>query len=322
MTSPDAGDTTQRRQAFLAGVIEHGFAIGLRTATDFLEHFSPTTIMRALSDEPDRRARILQDTIGLRPRIALRKSPTSSGEDLQIALEEGETDAATLLRLFPPADAARFLDAALLWAYVREPSDVAGEPAHAESVRRIREHTAHIIKTAWTQGIVGARDIISAIGVAPLMERLPREDVTTLLERALEDGRQGQPFTDDALLELVPLDSLVDHVPLATLWEWVIGAKIVAPLGLVGDAVARPASVAPREPAPVHEPAPVPVVATAPVVVAEEEPEYEDLTLDEPDELLFDETEAHPDASNDVTVMVDPAGTEPASMLGREERSG
>ena len=323
MTSPDAGSTAERRQAFLAGVIEHGFAIGLRTAADFLQHFSPTTIMRALADEPDRRARILQDTIGLRPRIALRKSPTSSGEDLQIALEEGETDAATLLRLFPPADASRFLDPSLLWAYVAEPSRVGAEPAEPEAGRRIREHTAHIIKTAAAQGILGARDIVSAIGVAPLIERLPREEVATLLERALEDGRQGQPFTDDALLELVPLDSLVDHVPLATLWEWVIGAKIATPLGLAGDAGPRPAPLSPREPMPVQAAATAKVVEPAAVA---EEPEYEDLSdldePDEPDELLFDETEAHPDASADVTVMVDPAGTEPQAMLGREERSG
>ncbi len=30
--------------------------------------------------------------------------------------------------------------------------------------------------------------------------------------------------------------AIIDHVPLATVWEWVIGAKIAAPLGFAGDA--------------------------------------------------------------------------------------
>ena len=49
---------------------------------------------------------------------------------------------------------------------------------------------------------------------------------------------------------------------------------------------------------------------------------FSEVAGDEPDELLFDATEAHPDASGDVTVMVDPAGTEPQGLLGHEERSG
>jgi hypothetical protein len=280
MTTPPDAPLAALRERFLARVVEHGFESGLRTPPDFVRHFSPVVLMGALAAEPDRRARILQDTIGLRPRIALKKSPRSSGEDLQIALDEGETDAATLVRLFPPADAARFLAHDDLWAYVVEPSHVGGDTP-PEAIQAIRSHTAFIIDAARTEGIISGRDIIGAIGIAALVERLPRPDIATVLERALEDGRQGIAFSDDALLELVPLEHLVAHVPLATLWTWVIAAKIAAPLGLSED---------------IEGPA-------VPLDVAE------------PDELLFDETEAHPDASTSVTVMIDPAGTEPQATI-------
>lgn len=262
------------RDRFLAGVIEHGFSVGVRSCNDFLRHFSPASIMRALAGEPDRRARILQETIGLRPRIALKKSPESSGEDLQIALDEGETDAPAIVRLFHPDDRVRFLDPRLLWAYIIEPSHFAAETREPEGLRAVRSHTGFIIEAALLEGIVRPRDIVTGIGVPALVDRLPREEVATLLERALEDGRQEQAFTDATLFELVSIPTICAHVPLATLWDWVIGAKIAAPLGL---------------------------------------------TPDEPNEdVLFDATEAHPDASKDVTVIIDSAGTDPSASVDDE----
>src|SRR5215470_8638080 len=102
------------RQRFLAQVVEHGLASGLRTPEEFLRHFSPVTIMHALADEPARRARILETTVGTRPKIALKKSPESSAEDLRIALEEGETTPGAVLESFEPDDRVRFLDGAYL----------------------------------------------------------------------------------------------------------------------------------------------------------------------------------------------------------------
>lgn len=278
MTDAFESKLSEPRDRFLARVIEHGFTVGVRTAADFLRHFSPASIMRALAGEPDRRARILQETIGLRPRIALKKSPESSGEDLQIALEEGETDAASIVRLFHPDDRVRFLDPRLLWAYVIEPSHFGGETRQPEVLKSIRAHTAFIIEEAMQEAIIRPRDVVSGIGVSALVDRLPREEVAGLLERALEDGREELPFRDATLFEMVSLPTICSHVPLATLWNWVIGAKIAAPLGLVSDE---------------------PGEAT--------------------DDLLFDATEAHPDASKQVTVIIDPAGTEPHGTIDHDE---
>lgn len=268
---------SEPRDRFLARVIEHGFVAGVRSPGDFLRHFSAASIMRALAGDPDRRARILQETIGLRPRIALKKSPESSGEDLQIALEEGETDAASVVRLFHPDDRVRFLDPRLLWAYVTEPSQFGGETRQPEVLKAIRAHTAFIIEEALGEALIRPRDVISGIGVPALVDRLPREEIATLLERALEDGREEVPFGDATLLDLVSLPTICMHVPLATLWDWVIGAKIAAPLNLLADEVSE--------------------------------------------DILFDATEAHPDASKQVTVIIDPAGTEPHGMIEDDEPS-
>ena len=77
--------------------------------------------------EPERRGRILEATTGLRSRIASKKSPESSAEDLQIALDEGITTPATVVAQLSPDDRVRFLDAQMLWAFIIEPGYGTGE---------------------------------------------------------------------------------------------------------------------------------------------------------------------------------------------------
>ena len=64
---------------------------------------------------------------------------------------------------------------------------------------------------------------------------MPRDDIANLLERALLDGRDRTPFSEKTMLDVLGIRTLIDHVPLATVWEWVIGAKIAAPLGFASD---------------------------------------------------------------------------------------
>lgn len=225
----------EARQRFLSQVVDHGLTCGLRRPEEFLRHFAPLSIMQALAGEPDRRARILEITVGVRAKVALRKSPESSAEDLQIALDEGVTDAAAVVATFAPDDRVRFLDAQLVWTYVVEPCFWLHTATSSERLGAIREHTAYIVATALEQGLVGPRDVVRAISVPTLVEFLPRDDVAGVLERALLDGRDGVPFSEATLLEVVGLRTLVDHVPLATIWEWVIGAKIAVPHGLATD---------------------------------------------------------------------------------------
>lgn len=215
----------------MSQVVEHGLSIGLREPEEFLRHFTPATIMRALSSEPGIRARILKETVGLRERIALRKSPQSSGEDLQIALDEDVTDAATVVSLFHPDERVCHLDNRSLWAYVMAPR-LWLEASGSVRLERVREHTAFIVRAALDEELVTARDVVSAVSVPTMVQYLPREEVSGLLERALLGGRLGDAFTDDALMQALGVQTLVDHIPLATLWEWVIETKIALPAGL------------------------------------------------------------------------------------------
>lgn len=223
------------KQRFLAQVVEHGLALGLRTPEEFLRHFSPTTIMQALADDPARRARILEITVGVRPRVALKKTPESSGEDLRIALEEGETTPTAVLSTFDPDDRVRFLDHQYLWAFVAEARMLLHTATSAERLNNLRAHTSYIIATAIDEGLATHRDVVRAISVATLVESMPRDEITSILERALLDGRDRTPFSERTLLEVIGLRALVDHVPLSTVWEWVIGMKVAVPCGFVTD---------------------------------------------------------------------------------------
>lgn len=276
---PDSASSLEAgRPRFLSAVVDNALQLGLRQPEDFLRHFSPRSIMRALAREPERRGRILEATTGLRSRIASKKSPESSAEDLQIALDEGITTPASVVELLDPDARVRFLDPQMLWAFVIEPGYGMGSVELGERIPEVREHTTFIIEQALAEGLIVHRDVVTAISVSTLVDRLPRSELATVFERVLEEGREGMAFTDALLFELVPMSVTVAHVPLATLWDWVIGAKIAVPQGLMPDQAS---------PAPDPEP---------------------DL-----DEALFDEREAHPDASHpgskDETVIIDGDGT-------------
>ena len=85
------------RERFLAHVIEHGFEVGRRSPEDFVRHFPPTLIMEGLRDQAKLRANILVAATGVKEKVAIKKSWESCADDLQIALDEGETDASMVM---------------------------------------------------------------------------------------------------------------------------------------------------------------------------------------------------------------------------------
>jgi hypothetical protein len=108
------------RERFLAYAIEHAFETGLRSPQDFIRHFPPSVIMQGLADQARLRAAILVLTTGLKQKIAEKKSWESAAEDLQIALDEGETDAESVVAVFDPDDRVRYLDATGIWRFLIE----------------------------------------------------------------------------------------------------------------------------------------------------------------------------------------------------------
>lgn len=286
MTTPDEQSQASRlsgvvvsklqsgAQRFLARAVDHALLCGVRSPSDFLRYFPPTAIMVGLAEYPARRAHILETTIGLKARIGLRKSPESSAEDLQIALDERETDAATVVSLLEPDDRVRFLDAARLWSFVADAGLTArAHPTSAESAHRLHQHTAFAIEAAIEEQLLAAEDVVGAVSVQTLVQHLPRDQVASIIERAIVEGRQGQPLTEARLLDAVGVRTLCEHIPIATVWEWVLGAKVAAVAGWSTEEAGP----------------------------------------------LFDECEAHPDASEpeDVTVIVNPHETQPSAAKSR-----
>ncbi|MBN1652610.1 MAG: hypothetical protein JXA30_02420 [Deltaproteobacteria bacterium] len=215
------------RERFLAHVIEKGFEIGSRTASDFIRHFSPATIMLGLEKRPALRAKILVATTGVREKIAAKKSAKSCGEDLQIALDERETDADTIVANLDPDDRIRYLDAAELWSYITEPRfwEVSGNDE--ASFERSKFFVAFLLDRALTDELVTHGDIIDGLTVKTLAEMLPRNELETVIASSLRYGRSAKPFTDADFFREIPSLTLVEHIPLSLIWNQVI-APLVA----------------------------------------------------------------------------------------------
>lgn len=235
-------------QRFLAHVIEHGFDVGQRVPDDFIRHFPPGAIMRALESEPKLRANILVICAGTRHKIAIKKSAESCGEDLQIALDEDETDAETIVTLFDPDDRVRFLDSQELWRYVTDGDFWQTERKSNPKVHeRAAAHIAYIVDRALVDGLIDHREIVEGITTQKITELLPREALHRLIAGALSASHEGHAFSERDLLTLCPPSMLASHVPLAILWERVVAPKIAARHKLVPSAVPRPQPVESEE---------------------------------------------------------------------------
>lgn len=238
------------RQRFLAHVIEHGFEIGRRTPQDFIRHFPPAAIMEGLKNEPERRANILVICTGTRMKIALKKPFESCASDLQIALDEDETDAETVVTLFDPDDRVRFLDAQKIWPYVIEGEfwlDPKKNPTAGV-------HLAFILERALTDGLLSHKEVVEGITTEQIVDKLPRSELAKIISGALTSGQAGKPFSETQMLAMVPPSSLVQHIPLTDIWNKVVVPKIaerhkfVAPPPVVTDGPDTGQMKAPPEP--------------------------------------------------------------------------
>ncbi len=217
---------SEGRQRFLAHVIEHGLQIGRRTPEDFIRHFPPTAIMEGLRDRPQLRANILVIATGVKTRIALKKSAESAGEDLSIALSEGEADPETVVTLFDPDDRVRYLDSRTLWRYVTEGEFWNAQPTDRAAFDTAKTHIAYMLDRALADKLINHADIVDGITVGRLATLLPRPELEKIIAGALSCGREGKGFTESDLLEATPTLKLVEYIPLNDIWDSVIAQKI------------------------------------------------------------------------------------------------
>jgi hypothetical protein len=222
-------------QRFLAYAIEHSFVCGRRTAHDFIRHFTPRAIMKGLEHQAGLRAAILVLTTGLKQKIALKKEWEDAATDLQIALDEGETDAESIVALFDADDRVRYLDAQKIWAFLTE-----GEFWKASTNKTqadvARNHVAFMLERALADKLISHRDVIEGVTVEELANRLPKAELGRLIQCALQNADRGSTFTEADLLATTPARTLVQYVPLSHLWDNVVVPKIARRHNYLPDA--------------------------------------------------------------------------------------
>ena len=231
------------RDRFLAHVIEHALSVGRRSPEDFIRNFPPQRIMEGLADKPELRAQILVEATGLKERIAVRKPWDSAAQDLQIALTEGETSAAAILWGFHPDDRVRYLHRTELWAFIVEGDFWNADPSSPQFATA-KAHITFLLERALVDQLIAHRDIVEGITLRELSTRLPKVELATIIERALDAGHRNVPFTEAELLGAFPPSVLADYVPLPRIWKGVVLSRIAERHGFV-QAAAAPKSERP-----------------------------------------------------------------------------
>ncbi|MEO8904406.1 MAG: hypothetical protein ABI488_18730, partial [Polyangiaceae bacterium] len=243
---------------FLSQSLAHATAAGFRSPDDFLRHFKPLDLMVALESAHELRAEILVKAAGVHPKIAIKKSTSSGAEDLRIAIEEGLTDAAAILELFPPDDRVRYLDAPRLWAFLVEDEFWSTLNAEANRERAIGRMT-FTLENALREDLLSLADIADGISIEMLATRMPHKELQKLVGHALKLGRERKPLTEEALLDCVSLQSIIGYVPLEHVWKSVIVERVARPAGFLTPPSEPKAVAAPtieRTSAPPAPPAP------------------------------------------------------------------
>lgn len=223
---PRSSQLSKGRERFLAHVVEHGFEVGRRTPEDFVRHFPPTLIMEGLKDQAKLRADILVQATGVKEKVAIKKSWESCADDLQIALDEGETNAGAVMKIFQMDDRVRFLDHKLLWSYVTEGEFWKISPSRQKEYAAAKSHMAFMLARALDDKLVTHADIVEGITVEELASRLPKSELGKIIKGALECGKRNAPFTETDLLLSMPPDVLVNYMPLFQVWDAIIEPKI------------------------------------------------------------------------------------------------
>lgn len=231
-------------ERFLSQAIVHSLAQGFRSPDDFLRHFKPLDLMQALESAHELRAEILVKAAGVHQKIALKKSTTSGAEDLRIAIDEGLTDAAAILELFPPDERVRYLDATKLWAFLVEDEFWSTLNAEANRDRAIGRMT-FTLESALNEDLLSLADIADGISFEMISLRLPHKELQKLVAHALKLGRERKPLSEAAFLEAVSLQSLVGFIPLEHIWKSVVLERVAGPHGFTGAPSSNKAAPAP-----------------------------------------------------------------------------
>lgn len=222
---------------FLSRVIQHTLQNDWQTPDDFLQHFGPSEIIRSLAQVDALRAKLLVKLANVHEKIALKKSLESAVEDMRLALEEGITTPEAVLEQYPADERVKYLKGSALWGFVFEDpfhktTLADGDVAHLRAVRRM----TFLIECALDERILTLEQLADGLGFECIAQNLPPEELRKVVVGALQRGRQKVALTEPALLEMIALTKLLEHVPLEITWQNVILDRIAKPQGWVDAA--------------------------------------------------------------------------------------
>jgi hypothetical protein len=207
----------------LAEVLEHSLVSGRRTADDFIHHFPPSAIMDSLDGQPKLRATFLTLLVGLREKTALRTPSGDAGRLLQAALEEGDTDSEAIVGTFDPDDRIRYLPPQKVWSFITEGEFWKASRSKDPAAHKLAQSAlANFTDRALAHGLASHADIIDGVSVELLADKLPRAELTKILRRALDLGKNGTPFKPSDFYDASPASVLVDHIGLPQIFENVV----------------------------------------------------------------------------------------------------
>lgn len=218
-------------ERFLARTMVHALNEGWRSADDFLRHFKPNDLMLGLEKATELRAKILVQAAGVHERIAKKKSTGSAAEDLRIALDEGVTTPKAIMELLPADDRVRYLDRTKIWAFITE--DQFWAPNSTSSGERAVDRMTFLLETSLSESLISLQDLADGVSFETISTRLPLKELQRVVRYALDAGRNKTPLTEQNLLEVVPLKSLIGHIPLEHVYKRVIVAKVAQPAAFV-----------------------------------------------------------------------------------------
>lgn len=217
-------------QRFLSVV--SGYAIPhIYQQGDFLVVFPPELIMELITDA-DLRAKILHQTMGTNLIVGAKKTATSAGEDLKIALEANVTIPEKVLELFGPDDRVRYLDHRDLWAFIVSEKFWETEDAHPMEKSPAKRTIALMLSTALELDLITPEELVEAIEFEVLLEKETKADlihaVKLITIACSNDGYR-------ILIGMYSPDRIVQLVPLQLIWEKVIHPLVAKRHGLVTD---------------------------------------------------------------------------------------
>lgn len=220
---------------FLALSLSYALEEMWLTPTEICDAFPPKALMESLEGSPELRARLLIEAAGVHERIAPKKSTMAAAEDLIIALEEGVTSPNAILEILDPDEWVRHQDRKKIWQLLTR------EAFWTEDTPRAQERLLDLLTTALDQDLLTQDELISTIGVDRLSQSFSRELLESSFTEAVKNGLSGLAFGAEQLLDLIPLSTWLEHVPLSHIWDRTVLGKIAVSAGV---------AAAPEAPAP------------------------------------------------------------------------